>query len=212
VTLTVAPPHTSLLAALRRAKKPRFVVIGAVALDHHVPLARRTGDVDLAIVAEADEIHALLTKHGWEADKRKSQRWRDAGGHEIDVLPATPRLLRAGSVDFDGESTMSLVGFDLALEYAEGVPLLGTDVEVEVASLATIVVLKMTAWLDRPQQRLRDLGDLAFVFEKVLGDFDERRWEAPLADVQPDQQGASMWARWWARSRRRPIEGTLKRS
>jgi predicted nucleotidyltransferase len=190
VTLNVAPPHARLLAALRRAKKPRFVVIGAVALDHHVPLARRTGDVDLAIVAEAEEILALLAKHGWMPDKRKTQRWTDAGGEKIDVLPASPRLLKAGSVEFDGESSMSLVGFDLALEHAEAVPVPGTDVEVEVASLAAIVVLKMTAWLDRPQQRLRDLGDLAFVFERVLADFDERRWEEPLSDVQADQQGA----------------------
>ena len=56
MTLAIRPAQATLLAALRRAGQPRFVVIGATALHHHVPLRRQTADVDLAVVADPEEI------------------------------------------------------------------------------------------------------------------------------------------------------------
>ena len=83
---------------------------------------------------------------------------------------------------------LSLVGFDLALAHTVLVPVL--DVEVEVAELPAIVVLKMIAWLDRPEERRKDLGDLANVLDRALPDFDEQRWESPLVDVEVEDQSA----------------------
>ena len=190
MTLAITPVQAELLVALRRRGSPRLVVIGATALHHHVNLPRPTADIDLVIVAELQEISELLASHGWERDKRTWQRWfRD--GSQLDVLPATPRVLEAGVVRVEGdEREMSMVGFDLALEHVVAVPIPGSHETVDLASLAAIVVLKMVAWLDRPHQRHKDLGDIACALVGALDDFDERRWGPPLADVHSEQQSA----------------------
>jgi len=53
-----------------------------------------------------------------------------------------------------------------------------------------VVVLKMAAYLDRPTERDRDLEDLAWLFERYLGDVDDRRFEEPLVTVDYECQGA----------------------
>ncbi|CAN5852044.1 hypothetical protein BH11MYX4_BH11MYX4_28560 [soil metagenome] len=190
MTLAITPVQAELLVALRRKGSPRLVVIGATALHHHVKLPRPTADIDLVIVAELQEISELLASHDWERDKRTWQRWsRD--GSLLDVLPATPRVLEAGVVQVEGdEREMSMVGFDLALEHVVAVSIPGSHETVDLASLAAIVVLKMVAWLDRPHQRHKDLGDIACALVGALDDFDERRWVSPLADVHSEQQSA----------------------
>jgi hypothetical protein len=156
MTLAIRPAQATLLAALRRAGRPRFVVIGATALHHHVPLRRQTADVDLAVVADPEEIAAVLrSQRGWTADPTHADRWKN-GDESVDVVPASSTLVEAGVVRFErGGKELSLVGFDLALAHTVLVPVL--DVEVEVAELPALVVLKMIAWrvLRRPQ-RARD--------------------------------------------------------
>ena len=75
VTLAIRPAHSALLASIRHAPgSPRVVVIGAVAVGHHIPLARETGDVDLATVAEETEVKAILTAANWVREKNAKQR------------------------------------------------------------------------------------------------------------------------------------------
>jgi predicted nucleotidyltransferase len=188
MTLDIRPAQARLLASIRRAAAPRFVVIGAIALRHHVRLQRETHDVDLAVVADHDEIASVMSGHGWKRDAAHVDRWMH-GDERIDVVPATPKLVEAGAVRIGGDGReLSLLGFDLALAHTVLVPVL--DVEVEVAVLPAIVVLKMLAWLDRPHDRRKDLGDLALVLDQALDDFDERRWEAPLVTIAVDDQSA----------------------
>jgi predicted nucleotidyltransferase len=87
---------------------------------------------------------------------------------------------------------MSLIGFDLALDYAAPVLVPGHAQTVYVASLASLVVLKMVAWVERPFIRNKDLGDLAILLEQALAADDDRRWDRahPLgaAQLEYDQQ------------------------
>jgi predicted nucleotidyltransferase len=188
--LAITRTQAELLLALRREGSPRLVLIGATALHHHVSLPRLTADIDLVIVAELKEISELLTSHHWERDKKMWQRWYRYDS-QIDVLPATARVLEAGVVRVEGaDREMSIVGFDLALEHVVAVPIPGSQQTVDVASLAAIVVLKMVAWLDRPHERHKDLGDIACALVGALDDFDERRWASPLVDIHVEQQSA----------------------
>lgn len=167
------------------------MVIGAVALNHHVPLERSTADVDFVIVAEAEDIAVLLRSLHWEPDLQQEHRWRDRQRNAVDVLPANAEVIAAGKVTLEREErVLSTIGFDLALEHASPVAIPGTDRVVDVASLAAIVVLKMVAWLDRPHERQRDLKDLGRVFETALDDWDDRRWQVPLADLEHEVQAA----------------------
>lgn len=180
MTLALSIEHARELARLRAHEaRPDFVLIGAAALGHHVTLARTTSDVDIALVVAPTEIVAMLTSLGWRQHTTVEHRWDGPHGFRADVLPATPELIDAGAVKLDGESrVMSLVGFDLAFAHATEVELPGPGVTVKVASLASIVVLKMVSWLDRPHERTRDLGDLATVLRDALRDDDDRRWDA----------------------------------
>ncbi|MBX3229003.1 MAG: nucleotidyl transferase AbiEii/AbiGii toxin family protein [Labilithrix sp.] len=157
MTLAISSAHADLLVALRRTDEaPRVVVIGATALGHHVAL-RPTADVDLAIAADPGRISELLQRQGWKADRRLPQRWW-FGDALVDVLPATQAAIDAGHVMLGDGHKLSTVGFDIALAHAAPVPIPGTDISVDVASLASIVLLKMVAFLDRPHERLKDAG------------------------------------------------------
>lgn len=178
MTLPISDEHARELARLvQHEARPDLVIIGAVALGHHLPLRRHTADVDLALVVTPTQIEPLLTSVGWRRDDRLSHRWHGPDRFRADVLSATPDLVAAGAIHLDEHTTMSLVGFDLALEHAIAVELPGTTTRVKVASLPTLVVLKMVAWLDRPYERTKDLGDLVEIFERALPEDDDRRWE-----------------------------------
>lgn len=179
MTLALSADQCRALQRLRATHPAlRFVLVGAAALGHHVPLPRSTADIDIAMVVSPDDLDAVLGACGWARDPRMLQRWRGPDGVVVDVLPVSEALLTAGEVRFgDGDFVMSLAGFELALRYTEFVELPESDERVEVASLAALVVLKIVAWLDRPYDRTKDLGDLAHVLEHALPPDDDRRWD-----------------------------------
>lgn len=179
MTLTLTANQCRALRHLR-ATHPTlcFVLVGAAALAHHVPLSRSTADIDLAMAVSPDDLDAVLGACGWVRDPRMLQRWRGPDDVVVDVLPVSPSLLAAGEVRFgDGDFVMSLVGFDLAIRDAVRVAIPASEECVEVASLAALVVLKIVAWLDRPYDRTKDLADLAHVLTHALPHDDERRWD-----------------------------------
>ncbi len=120
MTLPIATAAARELARLRnRHANIELVAIGAAALAHHIPLSRITSDVDLALVVSPVELPALLEGMGWRRDPRVEHRWYGDGGFVTDVLPATPELIAAGGIAFEGGGrVMSLVGYDLAFAHA----------------------------------------------------------------------------------------------
>jgi len=101
------------------APEVQCVIIGAVAVNHHVTLPRSTGDVDLVLALDAINLRDLLEELGWKQHLKMKRRWT-ADGFVADVLPASPELIAAGAVSLDDdEKEMSLVGFDLLFERAE---------------------------------------------------------------------------------------------
>lgn len=173
--LKLRPAQREAIVALRTAlPDTHLVLIGATALNAHVDLDRPTYDVDLALVAHPAGFADLLSPLGWSRDARMWQRWVHRDGALADILPATPELIAEGSVEF-ADVRMSLVGFDLALQHTLSCQV-GSAVTIEVAALAPLAVLKIVAWLDRPE-REKDLCDLVAILEQALPENDLRRWE-----------------------------------
>lgn len=73
---------------------------------------------------------------------------------------------------------MDLTGIDLAMRdnhrYAEQLP-----VNVTVASRRAMFLAKVAAWLDRPADRQKDLGDIALLLDDYVDLDDARRFDEP---------------------------------
>jgi predicted nucleotidyltransferase len=74
-----------------------------------------------------------------------------------------------------------MAGRGLAFEHAAAHTV--DDYDARVAPPHIVAVLKMTAYMDRPDDRLRDLEDIAHLLDIYVDDDSERRWDE-AADVE----------------------------
>jgi predicted nucleotidyltransferase len=150
--------------------------------------ARQTHDVDLVIELGGKELTELLTGLAWKQDPRHQQRWVGGGNFVADVLPASLPSVAAGRLALDRkDSAMSFTGFDLLFDHAIEIQIPGQDATVHVASLGTLVVLKVAAWRDRPYDRYKDLNDIGTILASALPQDDARRWDIPIPGDFEDQ-------------------------
>lgn len=188
-----ASDHVRVLCQLLDAwPEIRVVVIGAAALNCQIPMnARRTYDIDLTILAEVAAVNAHMRELGFIRDPKREHRWFASEGVVIDVLPVTAEAIaRAELVWPESGFVMNLRAFDLLLQHTRKVELDANHV-IDVATLPTIVMLKMAAWLDQPHERARDLQDIGFLLAEYLPIDDERRWDDPqLQGLDFEEQSA----------------------
>lgn len=175
----------------------KVVVIGAAALNCQLPMTGRyTYDIDLTVLADVSAVSAHMLKLGCVRDSKREHRWFAAGELMVDVLPvAAEAIARAELVWPESGFVMNLRAFDLLLQHTRSVELDATH-RVEVATLPTIVVLKMASWLDNPNERARDLQDIGFVLSEYRPLDDERRWDDPqLQNIDVEEQSALVLGR-----------------
>ncbi len=153
-------------------------LIGAAALGIHFPsFHRHTYDLDVSVAATLDEIPSLLGGlEGWQPHPKREHEWLSREGVKVDLVPASPELLAAGYVIWPRSGArMSLLGLRHAFEPTCCVEL-DTRLTVGVAGAATIALLKMVSYQERPRERTRDLGDIAHILEGYVEDSDPRRF------------------------------------
>jgi predicted nucleotidyltransferase len=153
-----------------------LVVIGAVAYQAHFPAeSRHTGDIDFAIALDLDEFAELerrLLGDGWVRFANREHRWRSAQGTIVDLIPAGPELRKAKQVTWPvSQFTMSLVGFDHVFATARPVEL-APDLTLKVISSTALMFLKIVAFIDDPQQRVKDLDDIRGLLVQYEADSD----------------------------------------
>ena len=178
----IDPSTIELYEAVKQAAdslKVSFVVVGASARDivlHHAygaKVQRATMDVDFGIQLS-----------NWELFKVLKQKLIEAGFTE-DRLPhrlSSPSKMRVDIVPFgqiededtkiawppSGESVMSVLGFDEACKSAELVRIREEPpLDIPVASIEGIVLLKLIAWTDRAEKTLRqkDAKDFCYLLK-----------------------------------------------
>jgi predicted nucleotidyltransferase len=140
-----------------------FVLIGARALGCFLPLTwRRTEDLDVTVTMTLEEYPAGLDDlPGWRQDSVITQRWYSSSGVRVDVIPAGRDGRSVDPLQWPGEDrVLSRVGLRLAIDFSTEVRF-DEGFSVKVASVPAICVLKMIAYLDRPEERRRDLLDIA---------------------------------------------------
>jgi len=179
------PDEVEALRALARTwPNAKMVVLGAAALRCSMPMSwRTTEDLDLTVAASIEDATAVLSQlPGWSPDPRQEQRWRTPVGIAVDIVPASDEALARGYVEWPRSGfRMSLLGMRLAFEHAVALQI-AADLEVRVTPIHVISALKMIAYLDRPEVRAKDLGDLAHIMDRYVGDDSDRRFSFEVPD------------------------------
>ena len=156
----------------------QVVIIGATALGFALEMNwRKTIDLDLFVSVGAEHLPPDLVTLGWSNDPSREHRWKTPHGVLVDVIPVDSAALASGKLVWPGTGIeMNVTGFRLAFSQAVKCAVEGLD--VWVAPLWVVVLLKIVAYLDRPAERVRDLSDIAFCLCRFTGDHDE---------LQPDE-------------------------
>lgn len=174
----------ALRALVRTWPNAKMVVLGAAALRCFMPMSwRTTEDLDLTVTASIEDATAALSLlPGWSPDPLQEQRWRTPSGIAVDIVPASDEGLVRGHIEWPRSGfLMSLLGMRQAFEHAVTLRI-AADLEVRVAPIRVISILKMIAYLDRPEARAKDLGDLAHITYGYLGDDSGRRFSIEEPD------------------------------
>jgi len=179
--------NETLKALRQRLPRHRLVLLGATALDYQGLLKRRTFDLDLVVLGAEAEVTAAL--EGWT--RTAPHRWEAPTGVPVDVLPIQPEDVELGFLTFEDGIEMSLTGFELLLNRQGTIA--APELGVELASPATIFLLKIVAWNDRPDERLKDLSDIASLMEEYLPEDDDRRYIGPPTAKGWYQEEAATW-------------------
>jgi predicted nucleotidyltransferase len=141
-----------------------IVLIGAIAYQVHSPAeSRHTGDIDFAVALDLDEFAELerrLLADSWVRFANREHRWRSVQGTILDLIPAGPKLREAKQVTWPvSQFTMSLVGFDHV--FASALPTqVAPDLTLKVISATALMLLKIVAFMDDQQRRIKDLDDI----------------------------------------------------
>jgi predicted nucleotidyltransferase len=178
---SLLPEQTETLRQLSELwRETPFVLIGANALALQLDLYwRQTNDLDFVASIPLENYAAGLGRlPGWQRRREGEHAGLSPTGVNVDVVPAGPDLLEAGTLIWpESGFRMNLVGLRLAFEHHTRIAI-DEQHSVAVATTPVIVVLKMGAFLDRPQ-REDDLTDIAQVLEQYLEPTDDRRWQLP---------------------------------
>lgn len=150
-----------------------FYVIGALAKDVWFSKGkiqtRATKDIDLAVfIAESDAYEniktTLVKEHNFKDVSSNAFSLLTPFGYPVDLLPfGSVEIDEAVELEGDGLTKVHVNGFKEV--YQEGTtPILTEDgITFKVASLPSIVLLKLIAFDDRPEKRTQDIKDIGII-------------------------------------------------
>jgi len=193
----VRPEQEEALQALSKLwPDRRLYIVGASSLVVLGKLSpdRVTLDLDLAVDVVLDELRqTLAAAEDWTPDPRHEQRWLHRGRAPVDLLAIGDLHLADGELVWpDTGARMNLAGFELLADHSVALADLRLP-NVLVPSPAVVAVLKMAGWLDRPQERQRDLQDLAHLFDRYVEPMDDRMFVGEAAQRGLFGEDATTW-------------------
>jgi len=163
----------------------RFYVIGATARDiimeiHGEKSGRATHDLDIAIaISDWKEYktieEGIVNIDDFEKDTTQKQRFIFREVFELDIVPFGDIMKEDDKIFWppDESFAMSVLGFSEVGDVTTEVKIDG-NLSVNVASLAGIFILKISAWSDRHHKSNKDADDIAFVINNYLSINEER--------------------------------------
>lgn len=148
-----------------------FYIIGALAKDIWYAkrdiVSRQTNDIDFAVLVGSNEDYEaikgfLIENKGFTDSKNNPFVFHDPSGIQIDIIPFGEIQIAEG-VPFVRTTPGNTEANGFMEVYHTGTEeaVLGTGHRFEVASLPSIVLLKLIAFDDRPEMRSKDAKDIA---------------------------------------------------
>ena len=148
-----------------------YYMIGAVAREIWYTKAnkrfRTTNDVDFAVLVGKDAAYDaireyLITQRGFSSTKNNAFVLFSPGGIQVDILPFG-EITRDGSVKISGfgMTSISVDGLQEVFDTGTTAMQIDTGHRFKIATLPGIILLKLIAYDDRPEERLKDAGDIA---------------------------------------------------
>ena len=159
---------------------PYYLIgVSAIALEllkNGIKPSRGTKDIDFAImissINEYENLSASLVKEGFNNVKAPWTFYSDKFNVAIDLLPFGD-IEEQDTVQFNERySDLHVLGFKEVLENPEKIQI--EEKIVNIPPLPGMVVLKLIAWSDRPEERENDLTDILRIIEHYFEhNFDE---------------------------------------
>ena len=150
---------------------PYYLIgVSAIALEllkKGIKPSRGTKDIDFAIMistlVEYENISASLQDKGFNKVKAPWTFYSDKYNIAIDILPFG-EIEEKDTVKFNERySDLHILGFKEVLEDTEQVQI--EDKIVNIPPLPGMIILKLVAWSDRPEERENDLADILKIIE-----------------------------------------------
>lgn len=159
---------------------------------YEIAIVRATEDIDFAVECENwesfERVAAALVASGFLApEPRRPHRFFHSGGTPIDLVPfgGIERPNKTIAWPPDESHVMNLLGFAEAFRATAPFRLPG-GVDVRVASLAALAMLKLIAWGDRRfREPRKDARDLCLILKNY---FDAGNQDRAFGDI-PDLEG-----------------------
>jgi len=165
-----------------------FYVIGATARDivmqiHNQKSGRATYDLDIAVAIsnweEYQKVEDGITNiEGFKKDTDQKQRFIYLNDFQLDIIPFGNVMKEDEKIFWPPEEdiAMSILGFSEVNKHTLPVKI-DDELEVQVASLAGVFILKTVAWTERHMQGNKDADDLAFIITNYLTIYEKRAIE-----------------------------------
>lgn len=152
-----------------------YYLIGAIARDTWYARAkkepRKTFDVDFAALvgskAEYEQVKQYLKDHKQFQDKKGNAFVMMApSGMQVDILPfGEIEIDDSIKIEGTGLTTIKVNGFKEVYDSGTQSVEMDTGHIFEVATVSAIVLLKLISYDDRPEQRLKDAGDIGNIIK-----------------------------------------------
>lgn len=176
----------------------QFYVIGATARDiimsiHNEKSGRATRDLDIAIAISDWDAYkkvedGIIKIDGFEKDKKQKQRFIYLDNFELDIVPFGDIMKQDDKIFWPPDETtaMSVLGFSEVSNFTEGI-VVDDNINIEVASLEGIFILKIVAWNDRYFKNNKDADDIAFIINNYFSINAQRAAENHFEDIISDE-------------------------